>query len=150
MIDHFGIAVAVCNVGQYGILSVFFECLSAIEGIRETDRKRFARGKAVRAACGSIVKQERRLFFGAETADVLRIVYAAARKHGAVFVGIKRLAEFFPMDQIFRARVPPVHIAPAHVVRIMLVKKMIFAASIDQPVRIVHPAAHRRIMQLRS
>ena len=55
----------------------------------------------------------------------------------------------FPVHKVIADSMPPVHIAPLHAERIVLVEQMIPALIVYQPVLIVYPAAARREMKLR-
>jgi len=54
------------------------------------------------------------------------------------------------MDQVFAYSMPPMHISPVALIRIMLIKQMILAFIINQTVRVVIPSPALSIMYLRT
>src|SRR5438034_5302167 len=69
-------------------------------------------------------------------------------EHRPQVIGCQHVPEFLPMHQIAADGMTPVHVAPIPTKRVMLIKQMIFAFEINEPVGIVIPAASRREMKL--
>src|SRR5207249_5251685 len=82
------------------------------------------------------------------------IVYKSRSGKAAVLVraaGCRRQshAQVLPMNQVFAARMPPVHISPICAVGIVLIKEVIRALPEQGSIGVIHPVGRRQEMVLR-
>ena len=137
--DYLGISVAPLDVLNHGIVCIFLEGHTAIGRIRHTLGMGLAGGKCRVAACSGIEEQDGIFVSRFQTADVVFVHNATARKHRAEAVGLERRIQLVPIDEILGNGVSPGHIAPVAVCRIMLEEHMILVTIIHQAVGIVDP-----------
>jgi hypothetical protein len=81
--------------------------------------------------------------FFAKACRVVHIHYCAAGEDHAVFVWIQCDGQMLPMNKVCADGVPPVHWPPNCGMRMVLVKKMIFAVKKYQSIGVVHPIGRR-------
>ena len=67
-----------------------------------------------------------------------------------MLVGIERVGQFFPVDQIRAHGVAPGHVAPIPTVGIVLIEQVILAFVENQPIGIIQPTAPGSKMKLRT
>ena len=101
-----------------------------------------------RIAGGGVEEDERRLALLAEATRILPIDDGAAAEHRPYRVGREGLPELFPVDEIPAYRMPPVHVAPAPAVGIVLEEEVVFPCKEDEAVGVVVPAAARGEVKL--
>ena len=101
-----------------------------------------------RIAGGGVEEDEWRLALRAEAARILPIDDGAAAEHRPHRVGREGLAELFPADEIPAHRMPPVHVAPAPAVGIVLKEEVVLPFKEHEAIGIVVPAAARGEVKL--
>ena len=139
MPKHLRVAVAGGELADDRIAFVFRE-RAAVGAVGE--------GLHGRIAEGGVEEDERRLPLLAEAARVLPIDDGAAAEHRPRCVGREGVAELFPVDEIPAHRMPPVHVAPAPAVGIVLEEEVVFPCKEDEAVGVVVPAAARGEVKL--
>ena len=82
-------------------------------------------------------------------AKILMIDDSGTRKHSTQLIGVQRVLDLPPVNQIVADRMPPPHLSPGWRLNIVLEKEVPDTVMVHEPVRIVDPVFAGREVKLR-
>ena len=96
-----------------------------------------------RLARRGVIQKQRIVPALLQAGQIAHVLNRAAGIHRIARLGIQRDGQMLPVNEVAAAGVPPVHVAPAVVVRVVLIKQVIPALVQNQSVRVVDPTLLR-------
>src|SRR5690554_1322000 len=127
----------------YGVCLIFSESTSFVETISNTLYLLIRSGSGINC-------YHSRCFAFVISGCVVIIHYRRTGKHSSQMIRIQGAGQFFPMYKVFADSMSPVHIFPLALVRIVLIKQMIFSVIVYKTIRIIDPPAASCEMELRT